>query len=95
MKKPMVYVDFNEMLDSNLVLLSAHDTKTAANGDVVSLYEGLEVVVYMDDTDNNGASDNLVAHGVVERNPSVAGWAAQVKWCCRIDGSGVRHESEL
>ena len=95
MKKPMLYVDFNEMLESNLVLLSAGDTKTDSRGEVVSLREGLEVVVYMDDMDDNGNIDNLVASGVVERNTSTTGWAGHVKWCCRIDSSGIRYESAL
>ena len=95
MKKPMLYVDFNEILESNLVLLSAEDTKTDSRGEAVSLHKGLEVIVYMDDTDDNGNADNLMAHGVVERNNSITGWAAHVKWCCRIDSGGIRHESEL
>ena len=95
MKKPMLYVDFNEMLESNLVLLSVEDIKTDSRGGVVSLHEGLEVIVYMDDSDGNGNADNLVARGVVERNNSTIGWAAHVKWCCRICSGGIRHESEL
>lgn len=95
MKQPMLYVDFNEMLESNLVLLSTEDTKPDSSGEAVSLHEGLEVIVYTNDTDDNGNVDNLVASGVVERNNSTTGWAAHVKWCCRIDSRGIRHESEL
>jgi hypothetical protein len=94
MTKPMLYVDFNEMLEPNLVLLSVTNTKTASNGMVVSLSDGLEVTVYMDDTDERGHPDNLVATGTVEANKST-GWGAHVKWCCRIDANGVRHQSEL
>ena len=63
MKKPMIYVDFNEMVESNLVLLSADDTKIDSRGESVLLYEGLEVLMYMNDTDANGNVDNLVASG--------------------------------
>lgn len=91
----MLCVDFNEMLESNLVLLSAEDTKTDSRGEIVSLHEGLEVIVCMDDTDDKGNADNLVAHGIVERNNSPVGWAAHVKWCCRIGCDGIRHMSEL
>lgn len=94
MIKPMLSVDFNEMLEPNLVLLSATDTKTASNGAIVSLSDGLEVCVYMDDTDEHGHADKLVATGVVEANRS-EGWGAHVKWCCRIDANGIRHQSEL
>jgi hypothetical protein len=94
MTKPMLYVDFNEMLEPNLVLLSATDAKTASNGTVVLLSDGLKVSVYMDDTNEHGHPDNLVATGVVEVNQST-GWGAHVKWCCRIDTNGIRHQSEL
>ena len=95
MTRAMIYVDFNEMVESNLVLLSANDTKVDSCGESVLLHEGLEVLVYMNDGDDNGNVDNLVASGVVERNTSTASWAARVKWCCRIDSIGIRHESEL
>jgi hypothetical protein len=94
MTKPMLYVDFNEMLEPDLVLLSVNDAKIASNGAVVSLSEGLEMTIYMGDTDEHGHPDNLVATGVVEANQST-GWGAHVKWCCRIDADGIRHESEL
>ncbi|NUM59016.1 MAG: hypothetical protein HUU56_10315 [Bdellovibrionaceae bacterium] len=94
MTMPMLYVDFNEVLEPNLVLLSATDTKIASDGTVVTLSEGLEVSVYMDDTDECGHLDNLVATGVVVLNQST-GWGAHIKWCCRIDTNGIRHQSEL
>jgi hypothetical protein len=88
------HVDFNEMLEPDLVLLSATDTKVDSEGNVVTLSDGLEVIVYMEDTDATGRVDNLVAAGVVEENRS-AGWGAHAKWCCRIDVNGIRHQSEL
>ena len=94
MTKPSFCVDFNEMLEPNLVLLSATDTKIASDGSVVSLSSGVKVIVYMADSDDRGWPDNLVAAGVVEANLS-SGWAAHVKWCCRIDANGIRHQSEL
>lgn len=84
------YVDFNEMLDSDLVLLSKGDTKTATGGLIVSLYEGMPVRVYMDDAGEVGPN-NLVANGYVELNRDT-GWSSHVKWCCRIDSNGVRRE---
>jgi hypothetical protein len=94
MTRPLLYVDFNEMLEPDLVLLSAADTKLDANGNVVALSDGLKVCVYMEDTDASGKADNLVASGTVEKNQS-SGWGAQVKWCCRIDGRGIKHQSEV
>lgn len=92
---PRFKVDFNEMLDSNLVLLSADDMKSNSCGELVSLHEGLQVIVYMEDNADNGSVDNLVAKGVVARNLSDVDWASNAKWCCKIDDHGIKHESEL
>jgi hypothetical protein len=91
---PCIYVDFNEMIEPNLVLLSKYDYKKACNGNLVYLYEGLCVCVYMDDEDEFGNSDNLIAEGIVARNKIKSGWAAIAKWCCRIGDKGIYHESE-
>jgi hypothetical protein len=93
MDKPYFSVDFNEMIDADTVLLSAGDWKVDASGVIVQLREGMLVSVYMDDMSENGKIDNLVAIGVVTKN-SAAGWAANVKWCCRIDGDGIQPESK-
>src|SRR5579859_3891796 len=91
---PRLYVDFNELLAPDLVLLSQHDTKVDANGDVIQLYEGLAVSIFDHDVGADGKPDKLVVTGIVERNRS-EGWAKQVKWCCRISPEGIRHESDM
>ena len=97
MQEPRIHlfsVDFNEMLEPDLVLLSADDIRADARGSPVTLTSGLKVVVFEKDTDSSGATDNLVATGIVERNQTT-GWAFHVKWCCRSDAAGIRHESEI
>ena len=94
MSTPRLYVDFNEMLDRDLVLLSKDDTKTDSHGSVIHLSEGLPVAIYSDDLDESGKPDNLIAEGIVERNKDFTGWSSHVKWCCRIDTKGIRHESD-
>jgi hypothetical protein len=94
MTKPVFYVDFNEMLESDLVLLSATDIKVDLDGKSVHLNEGLEITVFMEDENEQGHPDNLVATGTVEVNDGL-GWSSHVKWCCRIDARGTRHQSEL
>lgn len=95
MNKPRIYVDFNEMIENDLVLLSKEDYKNDSEGNVVNLYEGLHVYIYMDDQDELGNSDNLVASGIIERNKIKGGWGAIAKWCCRIDSKGIQHESDI
>ncbi len=94
MNRPRLYVDFNELIEPNLVALSKDDTKLTLTGENILLREGLLIEVHSDDVSDEGEPDNLIASGVVERN-SKTGWASHIKWCCRIDGNGIRHESDL
>jgi hypothetical protein len=95
MPRATLSVDFNELLDADLVLLSATDTRRDVRGDTVELREGMEVRVYDDDPDSDGRPGKLVATGVVERNRCDDDWCAHVKWCCRIDAHGIRHQPTL
>jgi hypothetical protein len=94
MKRPRFYVDFNEMVTDNVVLLSQTDTKRDASGAMIELREGLNVDVYSDDLDEHGNPDALIVSGTVERNDR-ADWLSRAKWCCRIDSDGIRHQSDL
>lgn len=91
--KPKFYVDFNEMIDFNLVLLSQNDTKLDFEGNEIVLIQNLEVDVYMDDVDEYGLKDNLIATGKAIRNDT--DFFPYVKWLCRIDENGIKNESEL
>ena len=73
---PRIRVDFNEMVEENLVLLSSEDTKVNSEGDLVTLFEGLKVYIYDEDSDELGKPDNLIASGLVERNKT-NDWSAQ------------------
>lgn len=95
MTEPRIYVDFNEMLDTDLVLLSKSDLKLDSQGNEVRFKEGDVIKVYMDDIDENGQEDYLIAEGIVERNTKKEGWGAIAKWNCRINKNGIRHESDL
>ena len=91
MKEPRLYVDFNELIDHNLVLLSQSDYKTDTMGNSIQLYEGRIVSIYMDDTDEKSNPDNLLAEGIVIPNPLPNHIS---KWCCRINERGIYHESD-
>lgn len=91
--RPRLYVDFSETVGEGIVALSARDTVLTDTGAVIELAEGLAVALYSFDIDENGQPDHLVANGVVERNASER--AGHVKWVCRIDAAGIRHEADL
>jgi hypothetical protein len=96
MNKPRIYVDFNEMIDENIVLLSANDSKTDSEGNVIQFYEGLPVYIYSNDIDENGNEDNLIANGFAAKyDLSKDKHWSHVKWCCKIDSDGIMHESDL
>ncbi len=95
MDRSRLIVDFNELVESNLVLLSKTDVKVDSDGNEIFLEEGKQVHIYEPDVDESGKADNLLADGSVElNNPEVNGsWTASAKWCCRIDGKGIYRES--
>ena len=96
MDRPRLYVDFNEMVTADIVLLSKSDSKVDSAGNVIVFYEGLPVDIYMDDLDENGRPDNLIASGAAVRYDlsTYPGWS-HVKWCCRINAAGIRHASDF
>jgi hypothetical protein len=93
-ERPLFYVDFNELMDFDVVLLSQTDVKKDVHGTEVELVEGLPIAVYSDDVGEDGRTDNLVAEGVVIPNKFTRHYP-HVKWCCRIDSKGIRHQSDL
>ncbi|WP_407404110.1 hypothetical protein [Chryseobacterium sp.] len=94
MKEPRIYVDFNEMVEEDLVLLSKNDTELDSAGNLVHLSENMFIKIYMDDVDEANKIDNLLAEGIVERNTINEGWGTIAKWNCRINHKGIYHESD-
>lgn len=96
MDKARVYVDLNEMVTDDIVLLSKNDTKADSMGRIITFYEGLPVSLYSDDASNNGETDNLIFEGIAIKYDlkSYPEWR-NVKWCVRIDWSNLMHESDL
>lgn len=93
MKEARIYVDFNEMIECDLVLLSKTDFKKDSDGNTIEFKEGKKIKIYMDDENDLGEQDNLIANGKVELN--ISGLFPVCKWNCRIDENGIRNESEL
>jgi len=64
MDKARIYIDLNEMVTDDIVLLSAEDTKEDSLGNNVTFYEGMPVSLYSDDESETGETDNLLAEGI-------------------------------
>jgi hypothetical protein len=83
---PRFSVDFNELLERDLIMLSQTDLREDINGSPVLLVEGLPVEVQEENLYDDGTHEVLFARGVVEAN-STGTWS-HVKWCCRFDADG-------
>jgi hypothetical protein len=95
MNEARIYVDFNEMVTNDIVLLSKGDTKANSCGTPITFYEGMPVSIYSDDVDENGNKDNLIAEGIaVKYDLSNYSCWKHVKWCCKIDENSIIHESD-
>lgn len=96
MDKPRIYVDLNEMVTEDIVLLSKDDTKADSNGNTVVFYDKMPVSIYSDDASAIGETDNFLAEGIVVKHDwkNCLGWG-YVKWCVRIDWNSLMHESDL
>jgi hypothetical protein len=85
--KPRIRVDFNELLDDDLVLLSKTDEREDSEGNRILLSSGAQVSIYEFHQYDNGEKEWLLAEGVVELNTSQEKPVA--KWCCRINERGI------
>ena len=96
MDKARIYVDFNEMVEDDIVLLSKEDTQIDSQGNIITFYEGMPVSIYDGDADDNGEVDHLIAEGYAIKYDlsNYPGWR-HVKWCCRINLDSMMHESDL
>jgi hypothetical protein len=95
MDHPRIRVDFNELVEPDLVLLSQKDIAVDSEGNEILLADGVKVSVYEFNHYEDGDKEYLLADGVVEINrPEVNGqWTKAAKWCCRIDNNGIRNET--
>lgn len=84
---PRFSVDFNELLESDLVMLSQTDLRKEIDGSLVLLVDGLPIEVQQESLYDDGTHEVLFARGVVEIN-STGTWS-HVKWCCRFYSEGV------
>ena len=93
MKEARIYVDFNEIIEEDLVILSETDIKEDSKGHKIELKEGLKVKIYSNDLCSCNESDNLIADGVAEMNTR-GNWDREPKWNCRINKLGIYNESQ-
>ncbi len=87
MDKPRIKVDFNELMEPNLVLISQADERTDSKGNIIKLFSGAFVYLYEYNKYDDGEEEYLFAEGVVELNDKLMNKHA--KWSCRINDKGI------
>jgi hypothetical protein len=91
-KADWIWADFNGFF-SGILCLSHSDTSQTSDGRTIELKAGMQVTAFMEDEDEGGNRDDLIASGIVEPSPEWLSCRGS-RWILRIDGWGVRHESD-
>jgi len=86
--RPRLYADFQKLDDEGRTILVCWGTYHDLDQLGIELREGLEVVFYSDDGDDEGNRDDLEVDGVVEFDP------ASGQWKGRFDPEAFRHASD-
>ena len=88
MSTPRIYADFQNLDDCNRLKLTCAGTTEDLARQGIELKEGLSLMFYMDDADDQGRPDELLADGIVHYLEDAHCWVATVDW------SAVRHASD-
>jgi hypothetical protein len=83
-----IFVDFQKTDEIGRLRLNTIGARSDIERLGLTLFEGLQVKVYNDDTDDDGNEDNLIANGIIRRNATTGEWVVEV------DRAAVQHESD-
>jgi hypothetical protein len=83
-----VYADFNNLDDENRLRLDCVGTLEDLARQGIELREGQVLTFYMDDADDEGRPDELLAEGVLHYCKDDRSWVAAVDW------SALHHASD-
>ena len=80
MSVPEIYADYHDVDDDNCVRLTKVGTRRDLAKHGIELQDGLKITVYMDDADDAGNRDDLMADAVVRYNSRDKCWVAAIDW---------------
>lgn len=83
-----IYADFHNLDDSNRLRLTCAGTWEDFSRQGIELREGLHLTFAMDDANDSGLADDLIADGVTHFDQEQQCWMASVDW------TTLRHASE-
>ena len=92
-KSSWIKADFNGLF-GELLCLSHEETGINAVGETIQLKPGMALTAFDIDHEDDETRNDLIATGIVECSPD---WlqCRGSKWALRINGDGVRHESDI
>lgn len=85
---PRIYADFHNLDDANRLRLTCAGTREDLARQGIELQEGLRLTFYMDDANDSGQPDDLLAEGVTHYDQEGQCWVAAMNW------QTLRHDSE-
>jgi hypothetical protein len=80
MKTPEIYGDFHNLDDDNRIRLTTFGTSRDLARLGLQLKDGMAVIVYMDDADDAGTRDDLMADAIIRYNKKEKCWVADLDW---------------
>ncbi|MBI2807072.1 MAG: hypothetical protein HYX68_18995 [Planctomycetes bacterium] len=93
MTKPEIYGDFNNLDSQNRIRLTTLGSIQDIARLGLHLKDGLALTVAMDDADDAGNPDDLMADAVVRYNEKEKCWVAQIDWS-KVQNRSERAESK-
>jgi len=80
MSASRIFADFNNLDDANRLRLNCVGTREDLARHGIELQEGLRLTFYMDDANDRGEPDDLLAEGVTHYDHANQCWVAAVDW---------------
>jgi hypothetical protein len=80
MRKPRVFVDFQNADPRGRLRLGCQGTLHDLDRQQIELRRGLALTLYEDDADERGQPQQLVVDGVVEYSDEEQTWVAMIDW---------------
>ena len=95
MPKHRFQIDITAAVDTpqRLMLSPDEDLLEDDSGNIVALYEGMEIEVFDANEEPDGTRDDIIATGVVILNVPETSRRPEIKWLVRIDKLGIRYQS--
>jgi hypothetical protein len=87
MELARIYADFQNLDNENRLRLTCSGTLRDLARQKIQLRDGLVLTFYMDDADDDGKPDQLLAEGTVHFNEQEACWVAAINWSARRHAS--------